>query len=361
MAGNSPYIPHEVVKQQKIAELAAKLIDYDTTLSNLFVRQGYEQFVGQEGDKLVYRVPGRLPYRRNAFRYDRTKPIIFDVYKEGKTEITWGGQIYSATEVTHEQMDFDIPNWEPVLSAQAQAVAQGVNDDMAGTIEDAAFSVTLGGAEQNIRGAFVEARRILTRFRVPGRRIAIIGTDFESAMLLDKDLTLAQNVGDAAAQNALANAHLGRHAGFDIFVDPTIDPGSAYFAVDSAFVQIAGAPGIPWGAKAGAAISLPSGTTARWVLDYDADYQKDRSIIDTYVGSNAVLDYYLPKSTLETGELPKSYDPSTIKGHFVRAIKVTLDGEDSYPDTKADLVAETGVTSTTSPWVQNKAAAPVEP
>lgn len=362
MAGNKPYIEHKVVKQQaQIAELAASLLDYDTSIPQLFLREGWEKWSGKAGDKLVYRTPGRLPYRKRAFRDDRTKPLQFDVYAEGTGEVTWGGKIYSGAEVTDEQQDFDLDNWEPILSAQIQAVAQGVNDDITGAIEAAPFEVTIGGAEQDLWGAFVEARRVLGRFRVPGSRIAIIDSDFEAALLNDKRITLAQNVGDAVAQGALRDAFIGRLAGFDIFVDTSLQPGQSFFGVGSAFVQTVGAPSVPRSVYAGASIALPSGTAARWIMDYDLDYQKDRSVIDCYVGSAPILDQYLPKSVFEANEdLPKVYDPATLNRYFVRGIKMTLDGTSVYPDpiAKADLVAETRISSANA-WVPN--VAPVAP
>lgn len=353
MAGNSPYINHDVEKQAGIGELAVKLLDYDTVLPNLFVREGYEKWKGQEGDTLTYRVPGRLPYRKRQFRDPRTTPLIFDVYKESKTTLTWGGRIYSGAEVTDEQQDFDLRNWEPVIGAQIAAVSQGVNDDMAATVDTAPYEVTVGKAVQNLKGAIIEARRVLNRFRVPGRRLLIVGTDFESELLNNDRITLALNVGDSIAEGALREANLGRLSGFDIYVDPTINPEVAYACVDQGFVQTSGAPGVPLSVKAGTSISLDSGTAARWIMDYDFDYQKDRSTVDCYVASAPVKDLFLPKSVLETGSTPVSFDPSTLRSYFVRGIKLSLDGNSVYPTaaTHPDLVAETGISLADAAWV----------
>lgn len=361
MAGNKPYIEHKIAKQ--ITDLAVGFLDYDTTVPQLFLREGYEKWVGKAGDKLTYRTPGRLPYRKRPFRDDRTKPLQFDVYAEATGEITWGGKIYSGAEVTDEQQDFDLNNWEPILSAQAQAVAQGVNDNISSAIEDAPFEVIIGGTEADLYGAFVEARRVLTAFRVPGPRFAILGSDFEAAILNDKRITLAQNSGDGVAEGALRDAHIGRIAGFDIFVDPSAAPDAAFVGVGSAFVQTVGAPSVPRSVYAGATMSLPSGTAARWIMDYDLDYQKDRSVIDCYVGSAPIMDRYLPKSVLEENEdAPKVYDPEELNEYFVRGVKMTLGGTSTYPNpsTKADLVAETGI-SNKKVWKPNVTAPEPEP
>ena len=349
-----PYIEHGIEKAADIAELAAALIQHDTAIPALFQQETPDKFRFKEGDKLTYRVPGRLPYRKQAFRHARTKPRIFDVYKESKVDVTWGGIIYSGAELTDEQQDFDLlDSWEPIVSAQASAVAQGVNEDGRETLETAPFVVTIGGAEADIKGAIVEARRVLNLLRAPGKRLLIVGSDFESAMLLNKGLTYSSIVGDAFANSVLQTAVLGQLSGFTVILDNTIDPGSAYAAVDTAFVQYTGAPVVPRSVYAGATVSLPNGIQARWVMDYDMENTVDRSAIDTYAGSAPITDIFLPKSILETGNTPRAFDPADLKPHFVRAIKLNLEGTSSYPaptGATKDLVDETGISSAKA-WV----------
>ena len=356
------YIEHGIEKAADIAELAAQLVDHDTAIPALFIREGVDKWRYKPGDKITYRVPGRLPYRKQAFRHDRTRPRIFDVYKESKVDVTWGDIIYSGAELTDEQQDFDlVSTWEPIVSEQAKAVAQGVNDEGRECMESAPFAVTIGGTEADLWGAIVEARRVLNAFRAPGKRLLIVGSDFEGAMLLDKRLTYSGIAGDAYANSILSTAVLGQLGGFTVVLDNTIDPGSAYAAVDTAFVQYSGAPVVPRSVYAGATVSLPSGTQARWVMDYDMLNTVDRSAIDTYVGSAPITDIFLPKSVLETGLAPKTLDPSSLKPHFVRAIKLTLDGASAYPaptgPTK-DLVDETGISSAKA-WKPRVSTPPV--
>ena len=345
------YTEHDVVKWNAIAEYAASLVELEAALPQLFTREGYEQFAGREGDKLTYRVRGRLPYRKYGFRNDRTVPIVFDEYEEATTDITWGGRIYQGARITDEQADFDLQNWEPILSAQAGAIAQGVIDDMAETIEETPFAVTVGGAEAALRAAIVEARRVLNRFRVPGPRYLIVGSDFEAAMLNDKDLTLAQNVGDTRAEGALSTAILGQHAGFTVVLDNTIEPDAAIAAVPTAFVQVSGAPGLPRGGVA-ASVGSAAGTSVRWIADYSQNTFENRSTVDTYLGSNYVRDLFLPKSALAKTNAPERIEMGDMVPHFVRAIKLTLGGESEYPEGAgmAGLIAETGI-SQEKAWV----------
>lgn len=341
------YTNHEVAKAQKVADLASSLVAHDLTLPKLFTHEGFEKFKGTEGDKLVYRVPGRLPHRRYAFRNDRSAPIQYDVYKEGKTEIVWGDRIYSAVQLTDEQYEFDLDGWGKLLDAQTSAVATGLNNQAGEALANAPWEVTIGGVEPAIRSAIIEARRVLNAFRVPReQRILVVGSDFEAAMLNDKDLTLTQNVEQGRAENALANAVLGRLAGFTVVLDNSIPAGDAYAIIPSSFVFTTGAPYIPNSVGFGATASV-DGFSLRWLRDYDLDYVKDRSLVDTYCGVNAVKDLFLPKSAFTEDAGPVSVDVDSLKSYFVRGVKLTLDGASVYPNEKekADLVAETGISS----------------
>lgn len=354
------YTEHGIAKKSaEIAELSAGLVDHDLVLSKVVQRESVDQFKGVEGDQLTFRVPGRLPYRKYDFRNDRSNPIIEDIYKEARVHITWGGRIYSAVRLTDEQRDFDFGSeWEPALAAQTSAVSQGVQDDIANTIEGAPYEVTIGGAEQALRQSIVEARRVLGKFRVPnaGSRILVVGADFEAALLNDPRVTFANVAGDANAASALNDATLGRLSGFTVILDNTIPGDEAYAFASSAFVQYMGAPSIPQSIKHGATINI-DGTTVRWLTDYDPRYMTDRSVVDTWVGSAVVKDKFLPKSVLTESADPVEFDPADLGEHFVRGVKLTLGGASVYPEgpEKADLIAETGI-SADDAWDASKYA-----
>lgn len=350
------YTPHVVVKPEKIVGIAAGLIEPQLTLAKLVTREGYEKLKGAGNDTLVYTVPGILPYRRKNFRDPRIDPLHYDVYKEGKTTITFGGYIYSGVKITDEQAQFDLNGWAALLSPQAQAVAAGINQSAADLITSAPYEVNLTGvgsdADHGFRRAFNEARRVLNRFGVPQvGRIAIVGTDVENAMLNEKDLTLAQYVGDVRADTALGEAIIGRMSGFTIVSDSSIDAADMYFMVPSGFVQLLGTPLVPQSVPFGATIRQ-DGIALRWMRDYDMDFRTDRSVVDSWEGSNIVKDMFLPKHVLvpETNTTYPAFDPNTLNQFFVRGIKGTLDGEpeDSvYPTGagKADLIAATEISA----------------
>lgn len=340
------YTPHDVNKIQKIADLTVGLAEAELTLPKLFTRETVDKFRGAEGDKITFRVDGRLPYRRFAFRNDRSKSLLFDVYKETKVDITWGDRLYSGVELTDEQADFDTNGWAKLSGKQGAAVAQGIQDECAKALEAAPYNVTIGlggaSAPGDIRAAFFEARRVFNLLRVPDmQRFVAMGSNVEMAVLMDKDLISTTNVSEARAESALANATIGRIAGFTAVLDLSIDPDTAYFFVPSAFVLATGAPVVPNSVPFGTTASF-NGFTLRWIKDYYAEKLVDRSIVDSYVGVSPVKDLFFEKSVYTDDVKPVTLEPATDQ-FFVRGIKLSLTGASVYPADASALAAETGI------------------
>lgn len=342
------YTEHSIEKSEKIVESIVGLVEPELTVTKLINHQGFDAFKGAKGDTLTQRVPGRLPAREYAWRNDRTNGIVYDLYKEGKVDISLAGHLYSATQLTDEQYEFDLgSSWMKLADAQARGVAQGMNTRAAAVIENAPYEVTIGGVEPAIRSALVEARKVLNKLRTPNeQRILLVGSDFEAAILNDDGLTLTSNVAQARAESALADATIGRLQGFTVVSTLDIDPGSAYAFIPSAFVQLTAAPYVPDSVPFGASKSY-GGFALRWMRDYDTEHFTDRSVVDAYVGQREVKDIIIPRE-VEAGDAP--FDPNTLEEHFVRGIKLTLDGVSDYPDANSDLADSTGV-SDANAWV----------
>ena len=341
------YIPHEVVKAQPIVDAAAGMTAQNLIISKLFTRESTSKFAGREGDKIVMRVPGRLPYRRYAFRNNRANPIIFDVYKEGKSDVTMGDRIYSAVQLIDEQVDFDNINWSFLLPKQAEAVATGIEQEAAALLENVPWSVTIGGAEANLRSAVLEANKTLKQMRVNDTsKFLLVGADFEQALLEDDKIVFAAYSGDAVADRALTEASLGRIAGFQVVSSMEVPSDTAYAFTGSAFTMYTGAPVVPASVKNGGTTSY-DGISLRWLTDYDPDYMTDRSLVDAYCGTGVARDRLLPASAYYTESPdPVALEPNT-KDYFLRGLKLTLGGTSDVLDDEA-FQLETGIKT---PWV----------
>ncbi|MFD7738052.1 hypothetical protein [Kitasatospora sp. NPDC059800] len=328
---------HQVVKPQKLVNTAVGMLEQELLIPNLFQKQGVDQFRGTDKDTISMKVEGILPFHDYAWRNDRSQPIQFDEYAERTIAVSFGGNSYSAVKLTDEQNDFDIDQWSKLLRPQVKAVGRGLQRRAVKTLTGQQYNVTIGNAQQNLRSALIEARRVLNAFHAPREgRYLLVGSDFESALLNDDKLNLAQNVGDSEAESALRTATIGERMGFRIVVDQTIPADSAYAFASSAFIFLSGAPSVPQSVPYGATTSF-EGIALRWIRDYDSLYLQDRSVVNTYNGFRSVTDILVGWDDAAEKEVISSQE------HFVRGIKLTLDGKSDYPAAASELAKITGV------------------
>jgi hypothetical protein len=346
-----PTNEHLVVKPEKLVAAAVGMLEQELVIPNLFTRTGVDEYKGAENDTINMKVEGVLPFRNYEWRSGSTTSttpgtragIVFDQYNERKIAVTFGGNVYSAVKATDEQMDFDIKQWSDLLRPQAKAVARGLNRKCISVLTSQAYNVTIGNAERNLRGALVEARRVLNAFNVPsGARYMLVGSDFEAALLNDDKLTLAQNVGDSAAESAFRSATLGSRYGFTFVTDQSIPSDTAYAFASSAFVLATAAPSVPQSVPYGATISF-EGYGLRWVRDYDSEHMQDRSVVNCYAGTRSVTDI------LVGWDAGNNTEKITTGEHFVRGIKLRLDAASDYPAAASELAQFTGI-SDASVW-----------
>jgi hypothetical protein len=95
------------------------------------------------------------------------------------------------------------------------------------------------------------------------------------------------------------------------------------------------------------------GIAMRWVRDYDPTYMQDRSVVNTYAGFRSVTD------VLVGWDEQKNSEKVSDKEHFVRGIKLTLDGASQYPAPDDELAQITGISSAT-PWPPAPAPTPAD-
>lgn len=329
-------VQHQVVKPEKLAATAVGVLEQELLIPNLFQKESVDQYKGAEDDTISVKVEGVLPFHEYAWRNDRSSGIVFDSYSERKIPVTFGGNFYSAVKLTDEQYDFDLLQWGKLLTPQSKAVARGLGRKAVSVLKDQTYNAVIGNAEQNLRGAIVEARRVLNAWNVPdGDRYMLVGTDFESALLNDEKMNLAQNVGDGQAESILLNATIGRRFGFTIVVDQTIPADAAYAFASSAFIFANAAPSVPNSVPFGATASY-EGISLRWVRDYDSEHMQDRSVVNTYAGFRSVEDVLVGWDDTNKVEVVSADE------HFVRGVKLLLDGSSDYPAAASELATITG-------------------
>lgn len=360
-------INHILAKPEKIVATGVGLLEQELVIPNIFQKEGIDQFKGAPNDTVNVVVEGLLPFHDFAWRSGESnagdtpansrQKLTFDRYVERKVPIAFGGNVYSAVEITDEQKDFDFNTWtDKILKKQVRAVARGLGRRAVSTLTGQTYSVVIGdlaGTGSTLRGGLLEARRVLNRFNVPQEsRVLLVGTDFEAKLLSDPTIVFAQNAGDARADSALGEATLGRLAGFTVVVDQTIPATEAYALHPSAFIMLTGAPAVPQSVKQGATQAF-EGIAMRWLTDYSADYLVDRSVVNTYAGFRAIKDDLVGYSTSTTNANANWNQAEIVSSneHFVRAIKLKLDGASVYP------VLKQGDGTTVTTWDNYKPGA----
>jgi hypothetical protein len=325
---------HKVVKPQKIVDLATGMLEQELTIPNLFQKEGVDDFRGTENDTYNVKVEGTLPFHDYEFRSGSAgsstpgvrQKIQFDLYEERTYPVSFQGRVYNGVAITDEQADFDLARWGKLLAPQVKAIARGLQRRAVTKLRTNSYPVVIGDAAANLRGALIEARRVLNKLNVPTEgRYLIIGTDVEAILLSTPTLVDAMHVADSRAESALADATLGRLMGFTIVVDQTIGSDEAFAFADNGFIFLNAAPSIPASKAAQGATQSLDGIALRWLQDYDTDYFTDRSVLDTYCGFSEVKDVLVGWNPAGEREVVSGYE------HFVKGIQIKLDGASVYP------------------------------
>jgi hypothetical protein len=353
---------HQVVKPEKLIATAVGMLEQELVVPNLFLKEGVDRFRGAKNDTINVKVEGVLPFHDYEWRSGSagsTTPgvrqrVVFDEYAERTIPVTFSGNVYNGVKLTDEQNDFDITQWSTLLRPQVKAIARGLARRSTRTLVNHPYNVTIGNAEQAMRRALIEARRVLRKFHVPeGDWYMVVGSDFETVLLSDPDLNLASNVGDSQAESALTQASLGNRYGFRFVTDQTIPADTAYAFARSGFILATAAPSVPQSVPYGATTSFES-LALRWIRDYDSEFFQDRSVVNCYAGTRSVTDVLVGWDETEEKEVVSTEE------HFVRGIKLTLDGASNYPPASSELAQITGV-SDASVWTPTGRAPETDP
>jgi hypothetical protein len=331
---------HGVVKPQKIVDLGVGMLEDELVIPSLFQKEGVDNFKGTENDTYNVKVEGVLPFYDYEWRsgstgtstepYNGRQKVTFDLYEERTYPVSFQGRVVNGVAVTDEQADFDLDRWGKLLSPQVKAIARGLQRRAVNTLTTQNYAVTIGDAAQNLRGAFLEARRVLNKFNVPTEgRYMVVGSDVEALVLSDENLALTAAVSDDRAESALAEASIGRIFGFHVIVDQTIAADEAFAFASNGFIFLNAAPSIPSSKKGNGATQSLDGVSMRWLTSYDDDYFVDRSTVDTYAGFREVTDVLVGWNPTSEREVVSA------KEHFVRGINLKLDGASVYPSAGA--------------------------
>jgi hypothetical protein len=286
-------VANTFLKATVINRSALKLLQREIVLPRLVWNYASADFQGAYNDTVTLRLPPVLSSREYAWRNTRGSEITVDDLTEIGVPVTLDHDIYSAVAITDEQLTLDIVDFnEQVLMPQVRAVAEGVENLIATTIDGATFGteLDLDNSDNAAWATLIAARKALNNANVPrDSRVLLVGADVEAELLTDDRFIRMDSTGDTAATSALRDAMISRLAGFTIVGSNAIDADTAYAFHPTAFAFVNVAPVVPDGVVKGARDS-DSGVALRWIRDYEALKLRDRSVISTFAGCTSVED-----------------------------------------------------------------------
>jgi hypothetical protein len=282
------------IKPTVIASTALGLLEREIVLPGLVWRDAGGDFAGAGGDTISIRVPARTQARTRALRGSRPSTsegdgiISMDALTETKVDVTLDTAVYSAIPVTDEELTLDIRDFgAQILDPQVRAVAEGIENAVAAEMTGATYAANLTFDATDPYKTLVDAYTALNKSNIPREgRAVVCGADVENLILKSDHLS---RVDQSGSDDALRRAEMGRLAGFPIYVTNALPANWAVAFHRTAFVLGMRAPAIPSGVSFGASQSA-FGLAMRWLRDYDFRNVQDRSLVDTYIGTNTVAD-----------------------------------------------------------------------
>lgn len=315
-------MPNTFIKAERIAAQALGLLEREIVIPQLMWRNAGGDFAGAAGDTITIRVPARTTARTRVLRGARPTAsegegiITMDTLTETSVDVTLDTDVYSAVPITDEELTLDISDFgAQIAEPQIRAIAEGIENAAVAEMTAAPYHPTHElaiSAASDPYDALVDARVLLNKSNVPmSERALVVGSDWEGFILKSDEL---HQVDKAGNDSALRDATLGRIAGFQAVVSNALPADQAIAFHRTAFILGMRAPAIPTGATFGASRSA-FGLSMRWIRDYDFRNVQDRSLFDTYIGTNHVADGPLADMDADT-----QVDDPTV----VRAVRLTL-------------------------------------
>ncbi|MDG4801715.1 P22 phage major capsid protein family protein [Micromonospora sp. WMMD980] len=277
--------PHEFLIPEQVLRTALGLIRDDLFIAATFNRDYESDFGGGKGASVNVRIPAVLKARRRTLAEAGT-PIVVDKLKESTVAVKMTHMIYSAVDLTDEQMTFSIEDFtRQVTAPQLVAMVEDIENFCVETMQALPESVGIAYDPAAPELTFTRARKTLRDLGLPADGLwAACGTGVYANLVDAKAISDASQSGST---EALRNAGVGKVRGFNTVESNRLDDDEIVFYGRDAFTLAIRAPKVPAGAAKGESRS-ENGFAMRWVQDYDSNILADRSIFSTFIGAQAL-------------------------------------------------------------------------
>ena len=284
------FITPDVIASRGLAHL------YNSTVLAALVSQDFSaEFNGKIGDTITIRKPATF----TAATFNTTsRTTTWQDATEDSITVTLDTIKHVPFHVTDEQMTLEISDFDnqlliPAMEALAQAIDGGLAEKLIDVAEGAGGGGTASISGSDATNAFIDARTILSRNKLPvTNRYSVLspegwGATLKSARIIEVD--------KSAASDALRNAIIGRIVGFETYESQVFgygagDAGQAdgvAFHRDAVILVIRPL-NKPRGVPAeNSATRNYKGLNLRVVYSYDEEAKMDQVVIDIMYGMAA--------------------------------------------------------------------------
>lgn len=299
-------------KPSSVIDTAIQLLNAELVLPRVVTTEGLGRFVGKLGDTYNMRLQGRTAARTQVLRATGSaRTIVVDNLAESTLPVKVDTRIYNAIGLTDENLTLDIYDFSRQVSQpQVRAMAEAIENQVADGMEAATYAETaLSLDTTDVQITLNRAAKLLDTYNIPTNdRILVVGLDIAEAMLNDDYFRRYDLTGDQSAVTSnLQKAQLRPAAGFRIIKSKFLGAKKAFALHPTAYAYVMGAPAVPTSAGVAGATTSADGIAMRWMRDYDATENQERSIFTVFTGWNTVAD----------GE-------GTADGKVVRALPITM-------------------------------------
>lgn len=292
----------------------------------LVTRIADSNFIGAQNDTVNFKLGGlRTRARRQEFR-TRSAPIVLDDIQGGESiPVFLNTHTYSATGLTLEHLTLDEVDFtREVLNPQVRAVADQLEADVAYAFGQMRFKHELpfveGTTDPYALG--IDAAELLDQHNIPddGNRFWLVGSRVWAAIAKSDRVSTLEKAG-SRLESAIGRAEVADIAGWRVVKSRAIDPNASYFLHKSLLVVGNVAPVVPQGATIGRRYTADNWDMT-WIQDYDAMYQRDRSVLQTFTGITPVYDERVGGTGKDRDDLKTFANATDMKS--VRGVKVNF-------------------------------------
>lgn len=281
------FITPDVVASRGIATL------YNSMVLAALVSQDFNsEFNGKVGDTVTVRKPATF----TAATFDKTaRTTTWQDVTEDSIDVTLDTIKHVPVHVTDEQMTLEIADFQsqiltPAMEALAQAIDGALAEKLVDTAEGAGGGGTASISASDATNAFIDARTILSRNKLPVMdRYSVLspegwGATLKTARIIEVD--------KSASTDALRNSIIGRIVGFETYESQVFgygggDAGQADGVAfhRSAVIAVIRPLNKPRGVPAeNSAVQNYKGLSLRVIYSYDEQAKQDQMVCDIMYG-----------------------------------------------------------------------------